>query len=328
MRGWLENRWYSSDPAPLALRPLSAVFGVVAANRRRRLQQQAPRLSVPVIVVGNISVGGTGKTPFVIWLVEQLRKSGWSPGVISRGYGGRAPRYPFSVGLEASSIEAGDEPLLIALRTAVPVMVDPDRVAAARALIATGGVNVLVSDDGLQHYRLARDLEICVVDGHRGLGNGALLPAGPLREPQSRLEEVPVVVVNGGGDRISHPGRVDMQLRAAQVQSLVGAKVSTLQDWRGRKVHAVAGIGNPQRFFDLLADHGIVVVPHPFADHHAYRPTDFAFGDEQPVLMTEKDAVKCRSFADLRMHHVPVNAVIDPAGEAFVQQFLSRLKRP
>lgn len=328
MRDWLERRWYADDPPPLALRPLASLFGAIAQRRRQRLQAGARRLPVPVIVVGNISVGGTGKTPFVIWLVQRLQQSGWSPGVISRGYGGRAPAYPWRVRADSSHAHCGDEPLLIARRTGVPVVIDPDRVAAAGALVAGESIDVIVSDDGLQHYRLARDLEICVVDGRRGLGNGALIPAGPLREPPSRLRELPIVVVNGGGGAIVHPGRVDMQLAAGGVQSLVTAADSALDDWRGRRVHAVAGIGHPHRFFELLRAHGVEAIPHPFADHYRYQKADFDFGNALPVLMTEKDAVKCIEFADLRLHQVPVTARIEPAGEAFVQQFLDRLTRP
>lgn len=328
MRGWLERRWYSQVEAPWWLRPPAALFGFVAAQRRRRLQHAAIPLAVPVIVVGNLSVGGTGKTPFTIWLVQRLREWGFKPGVISRGYGGRAPHYPFAVGPGCNPSESGDEPLLIAQRTGVPVMVDPDRRAAARALIAQG-VDVIVSDDGLQHYRLARDLEICVVDGQRGFGNAALLPAGPLREPVERLAEIPLVVVNGGGLDLQHPGRLDMQLRAGLAMPLAGGgEPLRLDRLRGQRVHAVAGIGNPQRFFSSLRERGIEVIEHVFPDHHDYAPTDLHFNDALPVLMTDKDAIKCRAFALGRHFTVPVEASIDPAGEALVQQSCARLKPP
>lgn len=327
MRRWLERRWYSNEPAPSMLRPLATLFGSVSARRRRRLQQAAKPLERPVIVVGNLSVGGTGKTPFTIWLVERLRAWGFRPGVISRGYGGRAPQYPFLVRPGSKPAEAGDEPLLIAQRTGVPVMVDPDRLAAARALIAEHDVDVIVSDDGLQHYRLARDLEICVVDGSRGFGNGALLPAGPLREPISRLAGIPLVVVNGGGLTLEHPGHVDMSLRAGLALPLSGGEPLRLDRLHGQRVHAVAGIGNPQRFFAMLRERGIEVIEHPFPDHHAYAPTELHFDDALPVLMTDKDAIKCRAFALTRHYTVPVDAHIDPAGEALVQQSCVRLKR-
>lgn len=329
MRRALERRWYSDEPAPLVLQALATLFGAAAARRRKRLQHAATPLEVPVVVVGNLSVGGTGKTPFTIWLVGRLREWGFKPGVVSRGYGGRAPHHPFLVRPGAKPAEAGDEPLLIAQHTGVPVMVDADRVAAARALIERHEIDVIVSDDGLQHYRLARDLEICVIDGARGFGNGALLPAGPLREPVSRLAEIPLVVVNGGALDLSHPGLLDMSLRAGLAQPLVaGGEPLRLDRLSGQRVHAVAGIGNPTRFFAMLRERGIEVIEHPFPDHHHYAATDLHFDDSLPVLMTDKDAIKCRAFALSRHYTVPVEALIDPAGEALVQQFCLRLKRP
>lgn len=326
LRHWLVSRWERSPP-PAALLPLSALFGRLAARRRARLQAQAERLPVPVIVVGNLSVGGTGKTPFVIWLVERLREAGWKPGVISRGYGGRAPTYPLAVAAQTPVAHSGDEPLLIALRTGAPVQVAPDRVAAARALLARSDVDVLVADDGLQHYRLMRDLEICVVDGRRGLGNGALLPAGPLREPPQRLAEIPLVAVNGGGGVLAHPGRFDMHLVPGEVTPLSGGASSPLADWHGRRVHAVAGIGHPPRFFDLLRAAGLEVIEHAFADHQAYAAGQLDFAGDDPVLMTEKDAVKYRSWAGPRHFMLPVSARIDATGRGLVQQSLNRLRR-
>jgi tetraacyldisaccharide 4'-kinase len=281
-------------------------------------------LPVPVIVVGNISIGGTGKTPFTIWLVEQLRAWGWRPGVVSRGYGGRAPRYPFAVQADSDAAHSGDEPLLIAQRARCPVVVAPDRVAAARMLIDEHGVDIVVSDDGLQHYRLARDLEICVVDGRRGLGNGALLPAGPLREAPSRLAEVDLVIVNGGDWRCADA--VSMQLQSASLRRLVDGGTQPLSALRGRRVHAVAGIGDPSRFFAGLVAAGLQVEPHAYADHHRYRPQDLAFGDDATVIMTEKDAVKCASFADARMWALPVAAQLAPDGVERVRQCVEALR--
>ena len=322
---WLQARWYSAT-APRALLPLSRLFGVLAARRRRRLQAAAERLPVPVIVVGNLAVGGTGKTPFAIWLVEHLRRQGWKPGVIARGYGGHAPSYPLHVTADTPVAHSGDEPLLIALRTAVPVVVAPGRVAAARALLASHTVDVLVADDGLQHYRLARDLEIVVIDGRRGLGNGALLPAGPLREAPERLDQLPLVVVNGGPCALRHPGRIDMQLQPSAVVALAGGEQQqALAAWRGRRVHAVAGIGNPQRFFELLREHGLDPIEHPYSDHHRYRAGSLDFADTLPVLMTEKDAVKYRGWATGRHFLLPVEARLDAAATALVEQSLDRL---
>ncbi|HEX4895043.1 MAG TPA: tetraacyldisaccharide 4'-kinase [Solimonas sp.] len=334
MSSWLERRWYSAEPPPAWLLPLSRLFGRIAAARRARLApaaRSAP-LGVPVIVVGNISLGGTGKTPFTLWLIEQLRAEGWSPGVISRGYGGRAPRYPHRVSASDAASVCGDEPLLLARRAGVPVMVDPDRRRGAAALLADGGVDILVADDGLQHYRLPRDLEICVVDGRRGLGNGALLPAGPLREPVSRLGEVDLLVVNGGDWQPPASLKVPqlhMQLAVREAWPLaIGGPPVPLERWRGRPVHAVAGIGHPQRFFDSLAALGLEVIPHPFADHHAFAAADLQFGDELPVLMTEKDAVKCATFAPPQAWQVPATVSVDPAATAAMRQSLQTLRHP
>lgn len=325
LRDRLQRRWYASTP-PAALRPLSRVFGWIVAFRRWRLQRTAQRLRVPVIVVGNIAVGGTGKTPVAIWLLEHLREAGWKPGLIARGYGGRAPAYPLRVTPETPVEHCGDEPLLIALRTGMPVTVAPDRVAAGRAMLRSDDVDIIVTDDGLQHYRLARDLEICVVDGRRGLGNGALLPAGPLREPASRLQEIPMVIVNGGFSALDHPGRIDMQLKPAGVVALRDDARSTLSDWRGQRVHAVAGIGHPERFFELLSGQGIELILHPYPDHYAYADGELDFGDDLPVMMTEKDAVKYRPWATGLHHMVPVQAQLSPDAILLVQQSLDVLK--
>lgn len=324
MKAWLERRWYTPRPPPLALRPLAALYGALAAARARRLRAAAVHVTVPVIVVGNISIGGTGKTPFTIWLVERLREWGWRPGVVSRGYGGRAPRYPHRVAPDGDPRLSGDEPLLIAQRCGCPVVVDPDRVSAARALLADGAVDIIVSDDGLQHYRLARDLEICLVDGRRGLGNGALLPAGPLREPAARLAAVDLLIINGDGWQAA--GALRMQLRSGTLRRLVDGASCPLADFRGTSVHAVAGIGDPSRFFASLGAAGLRLREHPFADHHAFAAADLAFGDEWPVIMTEKDAVKCRAFADARLWAAPVDAQLDEAATARVRQCIERLR--
>ncbi len=324
VRDWLERRWYSPGPAPVALLPLAALFGAITRSRRARLQSRAQPLAAPVIVVGNITIGGTGKTPFAIWLVERLREWGYRPGVVSRGYGGKAPRYPWRVTVRTPVNESGDEPLLIATRTAAPVMVGADRVAAARALIEQAGVDVIVSDDGLQHYALARALELCVIDGARGLGNGALLPAGPLREPVERLQEIPLVVLNGGGFDLRYPAQVDMHLRASEAVPLAGGAAMNLDRLVGQRVHAVAGIGNPRRFFDMLRGRGIEVIEHAFSDHHSFGSQDIQFLDGARVLMTEKDAVKCRGFAGPVHYAVPVRAQIDESGEARVRELVQQ----
>jgi tetraacyldisaccharide 4'-kinase len=324
LKRWLQRRWYAPHPAPWLLRPLASVYAAVSAARARRLRESAQQAGVPVIVVGNIGIGGTGKTPFAIWLIEHLREWGWRPGVISRGYGGHAPQYPHEVGPRDVPAHSGDEPLLIAQRTQCPVVVDPDRVAAARLLVERHGVDIIVSDDGLQHYRLARDLEICLVDGRRGLGNGALLPAGPLREPPARLDTVDLTIINGDGWQ--RPGALRMRLQTAPLRRLIDGERRSLDAWRGQRVHAVAGIGDPARFFASLRAAGVDVVPHAFADHYAYRAADLVFGDDRAVLMTEKDAVKCAAFADGRLWAVPVGADLSENDTARVRECVAKLR--
>ncbi len=309
--GW----WYSDGPVPLGARALSGVYGGLVGMRRKWysrgwLKQQT--VGVPVIVVGNVAVGGTGKTPLTIALIERLRDAGWNPGVASRGYGRDDPKTPRWVDAKTAPAEGGDEPVLIALRTGAKVRVDRDRVAAARAL-AQAECDIVVCDDGLQHYRLARDVEIDVVDLRRH-GNNRLLPAGPLREPVQRAEECDFRVVNVGSDDVPAGfGEWPMRLVPGGVQPIEGGRPKPLTAFSGQRVHAVAGIGHPDRFFNMLRAHGIAVVPHAFADHHAYVPADFEFGSRLPVLMTEKDAVKCRAIADSAFYSVPVRAELPEA---------------
>ncbi len=327
LREWMERRWYGAS-APLALRPLSALYGWISRRRRRQLSASPQPLPVPVVVVGNISVGGTGKTPLVIYLIERLRAWGFQPGVIARGYGGKADHYPLFVGAQTSAELAGDEPTLVAQRTGAPVFVSPDRLAAARALLAAKPeVDLIISDDGLQHYRLARDVEICVVDGARGLGNGALLPAGPLREPRSRLDEVALLAINGDGFTHHHPHQIRYQRRIQHAIHLVDQTKSDLSDLSGQRVHAVAGIGKPAAFFDALRAFGIELIEHAFADHHRFSESDLRFDDALPVLMTEKDAVKCAGFDLNRLHAVPLEIALDPSAERRVRELIEPLRQ-
>ncbi len=322
MSGWLERSWYGSKPPLTALAPLEWLFSRVASARRSGYaggKKQRYRASVPVIVVGNISVGGTGKTPFTLWLLALLSAQGYRPGVISRGYGGKAPGYPFEVTASSAASEAGDEPLMLVQRSGCPLVVDPDRGRAAAHLQALHGCDLIISDDGLQHYALERDIEIAVVDGLRGLGNGHCLPVGPLREPPGRLDEVDYVVVNGEGGAFHHPAGQRMILQPGSICSLNGEPV----ELPPQSVHAVAGIGNPQRFFDTLTELGYRVLPHPFADHHRYQARDLDFGDQNPVLMTEKDAVKCRAFGADNRYYLPVNAWLPTL---FSEKLLSHIK--
>jgi tetraacyldisaccharide 4'-kinase len=290
--------WYERHPARWLLWPVSIVYQWLAGARRlayRRGVAQPVELPVPVIVVGNLTVGGTGKTPFVIWLADNLREKGYRVGIVTRGYRGGAGQWPLAVGPDADPAEVGDEAVLLARRTGCPVAAGPDRVAAARYLIDRGGLDVILADDGLQHYRLSRLFEIAVVDGKRGLGNGLCLPAGPLREPAARLREVDAIVVNGG--EWGHAGVFRATAAVRRVYRLHDGTEARLESFKGSPVHALAGIGNPQRFFDLLEEADLEVIGHPLDDHASIGPEDLSFDEPGPVLVTEKDAVKCQSFA-------------------------------
>jgi len=320
---WLAQRWYGGvAPGPL----LRALAGAYACWVRRRLagyqagRYRVQRIAVPVIVVGNVVVGGTGKTPLVIALAQWLLAQGKHPGVVTRGYGRRG-RTPVWAEPASDPRAAGDEPVLIAQRTGVPVRVDGDRVRGARALV-DAGCDVVLADDGLQHYRLGRDLEIELVDAGRGYGNGLLLPAGPLREPLARARRCDLRVIAGGVgvaiDDAAAPASASasvlrMRLQPLAVVAVASGEQRSLAEFRGRRVHALAGTGHPQRFFALLRGYGVEVLEHPFADHHAFTASDLAFADDWPLLMTEKDAVKCRAFADARCFAVAVEAVLAPA---------------
>lgn len=325
---WLERIWYGLTPWHVVLLPVSILFGLVVAVRRvlyRAGLLRAIRLPVPVIVVGNISVGGTGKTPLVLWLADFLRQQGYHPGIVSRGYGGGTEGVA-AVDARSDPAVVGDEPLLLARKSGCPVWVGRDRVAAGNALLrAHPECDVVVSDDGLQHYRLGRDMEIVVVDGERRFGNGLLLPAGPLREGISRLGSVDAVVVNGSLNEnvaqrhffeMSLEGEVFFNLRQPELRA--GAA-----DFDGKKLHAVAGIGNPQRFFAHLRRLGLAFEEHAFPDHYAYQPQDMDYDEADALLMTEKDAVKCAGFADERYWALAVEAILPPA---FGQTVLQKLR--
>lgn len=317
LQRWLEALWYGKAPVPFWLSGLARVYDRFSRWRRTRLSAMAQRLPVPVVVVGNITVGGSGKTPVVIALVEALRAAGFRPGIISRGYGGSL-RGVHEVPLDGEASVSGDEPVLMKIRTNAPVVVGRDRVAAARLLCERHAVDVIVSDDGLQHYRLARDVEIVVVDGRRRFGNGRLLPAGPLREPESRLDLADIMLVNGKRG----PDELGFDLDLGDAHALDGSSSRPLASFAGMTVHAVAGIGHPPRFFDALRDRGLDVIEHAFPDHHAFAQSDLAFSDGNPVLMTEKDAVKCRKFAAPNWFSVPVD--IELPQEAVYEVLYSR----
>jgi tetraacyldisaccharide 4'-kinase len=320
--------WYGKGRAPAWLRALVPVYRI--GQRLDKWWQSRRRPSdlesACVVVVGNITVGGSGKTPLVIRLCRILRDAGLAPGVISRGYGGQE-RGLRLVSPASDPGVVGDEPLLIAQRAGVPVIVAPDRCAATRALIKKG-IRVVVSDDGLQHYRLPRNLEICVIDGSRGLGNGRLLPAGPLREPIGRLESVDHIVINGDADPLpSGLAVTHMALVGGLLRSLDGGQNWRLAQFGGCRVNAVAGIGNPGRFFDLLRHARIKVIEHAFPDHHAFQRSDFNnMSRDLPILMTEKDAVKCRNLGLENAWFLSVEAVL-PAEweEGFLRQVRAEL---
>jgi tetraacyldisaccharide 4'-kinase len=318
-----ERYWYSPR-APLWLLPAEWLFRSLALLRRLAYRlglRRSYALGVPVIVVGNINVGGTGKTPLVAWLVKLLRKAGYQPGVVTRGYGGEARRWPQQVRPDSDPRTVGDEPVLLARQCNCPVAAGPDRVMAAKQLLKHGRCNVIVADDGLQHYRMRRDIELAVVDGERRFGNGHCLPAGPLREPTSRLKQVDFIVANG----LASQCEFAMNLESGEMKSLADDSLShPIESLAGQRVHAVAGIGNPSRFFQLLASRGLEVIEHPFPDHHPFTAQDLDFDDELPVIMTEKDAVKCRPFASSRMWYVPVEARLP---EALALRLLQMLKQ-
>lgn len=308
----IESYWGSRNPLAMILTPVSWCFCLTAWLRRQLYKTgilAVYRAPVPVLIVGNITVGGTGKTPLVIWLVDLLINLGYRPGIVSRGYRGTSDTWPRLVDKHSDPLEVGDEAVLLARRTNRPVAVGPDRPAAVRELIEQADCDIIISDDGLQHYALARDMEIAVIDGERRLGNGLCLPSGPLRERASRLKTVDLIITNGPGLEGEH----QMKLSVATAVNLEDAGLNrALEDFIGGPVHAVAGIGNPARFFKTLRQTGLEVIEHPFPDHHTFRFSDISFKDEFPVLMTEKDAVKCSRFAKVSHWYLKVDADLSP----------------
>jgi tetraacyldisaccharide 4'-kinase len=330
----LNRIWYDGAAGEAVLAPLSWLYGRIVASRRAPSASDLRPINgarCPVIIVGNLTVGGTGKTPMVAWLAQQLGALSRKVGIASRGYGS-AGQGGQQVDPTADWRTFGDEPVLLRRRTGVPVVVDADRVAAVQRL-AQLGTDIVVCDDGLQHLRLARDFELVVIDGARGLGNGRLLPAGPLREPASRLSTVDAVVINGAPRTgllatlasLGAPPPLLMQLVPSAIEPVRAAGASgpgaalwgrRLEDLRAVRVHAVAGIGNPGRFFDLLRSFGLDIMPHAFADHHAFTARDLDLPGAWPILMTEKDAVRCAAFDNDRLGFLPVTAQLSPADAA------------
>ncbi len=320
---WIERHWYRESWVSRLLQPVALIYCAAASGKRfvyRAGLFQAQTFPVPVVVIGNITVGGTGKTPLVLWTTRFLVQHGWRPGIVSRGYGGKARTWPQRVSASSDPQLAGDEPVLLARRAGVPVVADPDRPRGVRELLAQG-CDVIVADDGLQHYRLHRDVEIAVLDGERGMGNRRCLPAGPLREPGSRWDSVDARVVNGA----SASDAWSMELVPMGFHRLGNSSDALpANGFRGRRVHAVAGIGNPDRFFRTLRAQGMEVIEHAFADHYGFAESDLDFGDDLDVVMTEKDAVKCDKWASPNWWYLAVDAEMDPR---FGEWLLQRLRR-
>lgn len=317
MPDWLSGLWYGRSCWRWLLWPVSLVYTLIIFLRRQCYLLgllKSTQLPVPVIVVGNITVGGTGKTPFCIFLCNYLKKQGWQPGLVSRGYGGQSSTWPQTVTTESDPILVGDEPVLLVQRTACPMVVGPDRVAAAKQLLTDSECDIIISDDGLQHYALHRDIEIALIDHQRQLGNGFCLPAGPLREPQSRLSSVNLIIENGR----------DMSLSPQSLQSVLPtAPDCPAHGLEKCRMVAMAGIGHPERFFQTLRLTGLSFTSIIKPDHHLFSRADIEQIDADVILMTEKDAVKCRSIADKRCYFLPVEATLT---EQAIQQLTYMLK--
>lgn len=312
----IERNWYRSWVYNIWLLPLWPLVALLVYHKRRRFLRQLPEADkVPVVVVGNITVGGTGKTPLITWLVDEARALGLKPGIVSRGYGSRADHYPLILTDTTSAAEGGDEPVMLYQRLGCPVVVDPQRSRAVDEL--SGRVDIIFSDDGLQHYGMARAAELVVVDAKRKFGNGWLLPVGPLREPVTRLATVDKVLLNGE----------DFTVEPAAIKNALTAEVVPSERLAGMTVHAVSGIGNPQRFYDTLKALGATVVEHAFPDHHDFSEADFDFARdaEQIVVMTEKDWIKCRAFARSDWWVVTVKAVLNKDVQDELQRLLKTL---
>ena len=321
---FIDDLWYGQHPLSIMMVPLSWCYHFFMLLRFFAYKNhllKSKNLSIPVIVIGNIVVGGTGKTPLVIWLAKYLQNIGYQPGIVSRGYKGKNIKQPQQVHAYSDPALVGDEPVLIAQRTDCPVAIARDRYAAATMLFEHQQANIIICDDGLQHYALERDIEIAVIDGKRRHGNARFLPAGPLREPVSRLQDVDIIVCHDGAMH----GELDMQYTASKLYSLLGTQKMPLKAFTKKSIHAVAGIGNPKQFFSYLRKHGIEVIEHQFPDHYAFKAQDIAFADDLPVIMTEKDAVKCVSFASEKHWFLSLDVHLPSIFEEQLQSLLKTL---
>ncbi len=321
LQQWLENIWYHNGKGGFLLRPLSAIYCAVNQYQRNKHTKSLPEISCPIIVVGNITVGGTGKTPLTIHIVQLLKKAGYHPAIITRGYGGNASTWPQAVSASTDPNLVGDEAVLMAQRVGCPVYAGADRLASIEQLLLKNNqCDVIISDDGLQHYKMPRDIQIAVIDASRMLGNELCLPAGPLRERKERLDDCDFIVLNGA----ESPNNMSMYISGDAVINLKTHQEKRLSAFKGEKVNAVTGIGNPSRFYQTLENAGLNLVKHSFPDHHPFLKSDFDFSNDYPVIMTEKDAVKCRAFATERFWTLPITATL---GKAFDDGLLVQLKR-
>lgn len=332
LQRWLESIWYAkkgSDWRYLPLMPLSYLYCLINRLQRFVYTKNTPPLACPVIVVGNITVGGTGKTPLTIHIVKQLKQAGYQPAIITRGYGGKASTWPQAVSANSDPALVGDEAVLMASHTNVPVYAGADRLASIAALQQQHDCDVIVADDGMQHYKLPRDIQIAVIDGARQLGNQQCLPAGPLREPKHRLHACDFIVINGKqADAQEYPNppqaRFEMTLQGERLVNLATGLTQPLHDFRGKTIQAVTGIGNPQRFYASLTAAGLQVIEHSFPDHYAFTANDVAFGADDMVIVTEKDAVKCKPLLgdSSNVWVLPVTACLDNRFDQALLQLL------
>ena len=323
MAKFLNEVWYKDHFVGTWLMPFSFIFTDVAKFRRwmyKKGFKPVEKLPVPVIIVGNITLGGTGKTPLVIYIAQQLKAAGFKPGVISRGYAGQSETWPLRVTADSDALQVGDEPLLIAQQLDCPVAVGPVRADSARLLLESEACDVIVSDDGLQHYALHRDIEIVVIDGVRRFGNNFCLPSGPLREPQERIREVDFIICNGGE---AEENEIPMQLEGAYAVNMQTQERKALVEFKELSCHAMAGIGNPQRFFDLLKQYGLDCQTDSFPDHFVYTEKDIRYKGAEAIFMTEKDAVKCLAFASEQHWFVPVQAKLE---NQFIENLIALLR--
>ncbi len=306
---YIQHSWYKQSKITFFLKPLSWLFCYIVWLRKNLYQfniLKSYRLNVPVIIVGNITVGGNGKTPLVIWLADKLKQSGYRPGIISRGYGGLAKKWPQQVRPDSDPLVVGDEAIVISRRTSCPMAVGPNRVETGRALVKYSNCDIVISDDGMQHYRLKRDIEIAVVNNSSKFGNGFCLPAGPLREPISRLELVDFIVSNGGDNKDTY----NMWYKGNTLHSLRANETINLTEFENKNVHAVAAIANPEQFFLNLQKYNIELIKHVFLDHYSFSAKDLLFDDDLPIIMTEKDAVKCHRFNIKNCWYLPIECEI------------------